>query len=148
MVDQMALSGWSERVMLAAGRGTTLGTLMDRLAAVHGDRRMVQEAGGGELTFRQSAERVGAMCSTVAGRVSAGDRVVLALPNTYDLWLASLAVSRAGAIPVPLNSELRPKEIELVAADAGAAWVVRSAEELLGSAGADPADPAPAGADP
>ncbi len=142
----MALSGWSERVMLAAGRGTTLGTLMDRLAAVHGDRRMVQEAGGGELTFRQSAERVGAMSSTVASRVKAGDRVVLALPNTYDLWLASLAVSRAGAIPVPLNSELRPKEIELVAADAGAAWVVRSAEELLGSAGADPADPAPAGA--
>jgi len=134
--------------MLAAGRGVTLGTLMDRLAAVHGDRRMVVEDGGSELSFRQAAERVEAMSATVAGRVDAGDRVVLALPNTYDLWLASLAVSRAGAIPVPLNSELRPKEIELVAADAGAAWVVRTADELLGggpTAAAPPVVPADPG---
>jgi len=132
----MALSGWSERVMLAAGRNATLGSLMDRLAAIHGDRRLVEEAGGAELSFRQAAARVATMSSTVAGRVSAGDRVVLALPNTYDLWLASLAVSRAGAIPVPLNSELRPKEIELVAADAGAAWVVHTTDEMLGATGA------------
>jgi len=143
----MALSGWSERVMLATGRNATLGTLMDRLAAVHGDRRLVEEAGGTELSFRQAAERVATMSSTVAGRVGAGDRVVLALPNNYDLWLASLAVARAGAIPVPLNSELRPKEIELVAADAGAAWVVRTSDELL-SAGARPAPAGPTPAAP
>src|SRR5665213_2439680 len=138
----MALSGWSHRVSLAAGRNTTLGTLMERLASIHGDRQLVQEAGGGDLTFRRAADRVAVMAGTVGDRVGPGDRVVLAMPNTYDLWLASLAVSRAGAIPVPLNSELREKEIELVAADAGADWIVRSADELVVPAG--PTDPRPA----
>src|SRR5579884_1418508 len=116
------------RFGLVTGRGVTLGNLMERLASVHGDRRMVEEAGpdGLCLTFREAADRVARMAATLAELVEPGDRVALALPNTYDLLLASLAVSRAGAVPVPLNSELRPKEVEAVADDAGATLVVHS----------------------
>ncbi len=128
----MALSGWSDRVSLVTGRNLTLGNLMDRLAAVHAERWMVHEAGGADLTFRQAGERVAEMSAGIAARVQTGDRVVLALPNSYDLWLASLAAARAGAVPVPLNgSELTDREIDLVAGDAGAALVLRSADELL-----------------
>lgn len=129
----MARTGWLDRASLVVGRNVTLGTLMDRLAVIHGDNRLVTDISEphGELSYRQAAARVAAMSATVSGRTSAGDRVVLALPNGYDLWLASLAVSRAGALPVPLNDELTAKEVELVAADSGASWVVRSSDELL-----------------
>src|SRR6185312_8100434 len=114
----MARSGWSDRVSLITGRNLTLGNLMDRLGSVHGERWMVHEAGGPDLTFRQAADRVAAMSVAIAAQARPGDRVVLALPNSYDLWLASLAAARAGAIPVPLNGrELRDREIELVAKD-------------------------------
>lgn len=143
------MSGWSERASLLLGRGITLGNLSDHLASVHGDRPLVEEAAesGLRLSYREAAERVGRMAATVAARAGAGDRVVLALPNRYDLVLSALAVSRAGAVPVPLNSELRDSEIELVAADAGATWVVRSSQELLGPEGVPPAFP-PAAAVP
>ncbi|HZT67301.1 MAG TPA: AMP-binding protein [Acidimicrobiales bacterium] len=120
---------------------------MDRLADIHGDRRLVEEAGGAggpdaaagsTLTYRQAAARVAAMSGAIGARSEPGDRVVLALPNSYDLLLASLAACRAGAIAVPVNAELTAAEVDLVAHDAGAAMVVRSAEELGGT----PAPPA------
>ena len=139
----MARSGWSDRVSLVTGRGLTLGNLMDRLGAIHAERWMVHEAGGPDLTFGQAADRVAAMSVAVAAKAQPGDRVVLALPNSYDLWLASLAAARAGAIPVPLNgSELREREIELVATDAGAVLVVRSADDLLPEVASPPSAPA------
>ena len=138
---------WPDRIALLTGRDVTLGTLMERLVGVHGDRRMVEEAGAARgqatrlrLTFTGSAERVAAMAGRVAERVGPGDRVVLVLPNGYELLLAALAVSRAGAVPVPLNAELTAAEVDLVSADSGAALVVRSAAELEASA------PAPAAA--
>jgi long-chain acyl-CoA synthetase len=139
----MALSGWSDRVSLVTGRNLTLANLMDRLAAVHTERWMVHEAGGPDLTFRQAGQRVVDMSASIAARIQTGDRVVLALPNSYDLWLASLAAARAGAVPVPLNgSELTDREIDLVAGDAGAAVVVRSAADLLeGKPAAAPSEP-------
>ena len=90
----------TDRASLLAARGLTLGTLMERLAAVHGRRRLVEEPGphGLRLTYRQAATRVAAMAGAIAARAEPGDRVVLALPNSYDLVLASLAASRAGEI--------------------------------------------------
>jgi acyl-CoA synthetase (AMP-forming)/AMP-acid ligase II len=66
----------------------------------------------------------------VAASISVGDRVVLAVPNGYDLLLLCLAVSRAGGIAVPVNNRMRPDEVDHVIEDSGAALVVRSADEL------------------
>lgn len=120
------------RTGLYLGRhGLTLGVVMDRLAQASGDRRLVQEAGAGSLTYREAAERVGRFAGGIAGRIRPGDRVVVAVPNGYDLFLLVLAVCRAGGVAVPVNPRMRPAEIDHVVADSGAALVVRRATEVL-----------------
>ena len=116
------------------GRDLTLGSLLERLAAFHGGGRLVTEAGSDDLSYAAAADRVAAWAGAVAERVDPGDRVVLVLPNTYDLLLACLAVSRAGAIPVPVNDRMRPDEIEHVVDDSGAHLVVRDLGDLAGAA--------------
>lgn len=108
---------------------------MAELAVIHGDRRLVTEpATGRELTYRQAAELVGSWSAAVAQRVSPGDRVVIAVPNGYDQFLLCLAVSRAGALPVPVNAQMRQSEIDHVEADSRAALVVRDLADLAGPA--------------
>ncbi len=134
------------RARFVVARDQTLGTLLARLAAFHGDGRLVTEAGGEELTYAAAADRVARWAGAVAERVSPGDRVVLVLPNGYDLLLACLAVSRAGAIPVPVNDRMRPDEVEHVVEDSGAHLIVRDladldgAEPLADAVAADPSD--------
>ncbi|MCU1483949.1 MAG: Acyl-CoA synthetase (AMP-forming)/AMP-acid ligase [Actinomycetia bacterium] len=118
------------RAALAAGHDLTLGALLDRLAAVHGDRVLVDEAGGARRTHREAAELVARWSGAVD--VAPGSRVVVAVPNGYDQLLACLAVARAGAVPVPLNDQMRPDEVEHVVADSGAERIVRDVGELEG----------------
>ena len=132
------------RARFLLGGGHTLGTVLGALADFHGGSRLVTEADGEERTYREAADRVAAWAGAVAERVEPGDRVVLALPNGYDLLLAALAVSRAGAIPVPVNDRMRPDEVEHVIEDSGAHLVVRAVAELDGAdplVAAVPADP-------
>ena len=141
----------ADRLALLTGRGVTLGNLAERLAAIHGHRRLVEEASPHRdqgsrlhLTFSHAAARVSELSGAIAGKTERGDRVVLALPNGYELVLAVLAAARAGAVPVPLNAELTPAEIDLVAADSGAVLVVRDLEELAVPRRAERSGPAPA----
>jgi acyl-CoA synthetase (AMP-forming)/AMP-acid ligase II len=122
-----------ERIGLVLGRGLVLGTLAERLARVHGDRRLVTEHESGRtLTFTEAAALVDRWAGAVAAQVPPGGRVVLATPNGYDQLLLCLAVSRAGAVAVPVNAQMRPDEINHVVADSAADLVVRSADELAG----------------
>lgn len=119
------------RVDLVLRREATLGTIMSELAAVHGSRRLVEEAEGGlRISYRQAEKRVNRWAGGIAARVSAGDRVVIATPNSYEMFLLALAASRAGAIPVPLNDRMRRDEIAHVVRDSGASLIVRSAAEV------------------
>ncbi len=115
-------------------RDETLGTLMQTLADIHGDRRLVEEAGGGlRITFRQGAKRVARWAGGIARRAEPGDRVVIATPNSYEMFLLCLAAARAGAIPVPLNEQMRPEEIAHVMADSGATFIIHSAHDVDGT---------------
>jgi len=116
-----------------------LGDVLPRLAAERGDRRLVEGPGYGPFTYGEALERLDRLAAGVAGQAPPGSRVVLALPNGYDLLLASLAVGRAGGVAVPVNAQMRPEEIDYVVADSGAALVVRDVGELL--AGSAPAGP-------
>jgi acyl-CoA synthetase (AMP-forming)/AMP-acid ligase II len=129
----MTLRRWLDRAALAAGRDQRLGLLAERLASVHGDARMVTEAGRFELTFRDAADLVDRWAARVASSVDPGDRVVLSMPNGYHLLLACMAVSRAGAIPVPVNERMRDDEVDHVVTDSGAALVVHDSSELDGA---------------
>ncbi len=120
-----------KRFDLAMRRDATLGTVMDRLASIHGGRRLVEEADGGlRCTYRQAAKRVDRWAGGIAARVEPGDRVVIATPNTYEQFLLCLAASRAGAIPAPTNPLMKADEVRHVTEDSGAALVVRSAHQV------------------
>ena len=135
-----------KRAEVVVRRDETLGTIMDTLAQIHGAGRLVEEADGGlRVTYRQAAKRVARWSGGIAAKVDRGDRVVIHTPNGYEQLLLCLATARAGAIPVPINDQMRPEEIRHVVDDCDARLVVRSPNEVDG--GDVVADPAPARAD-
>ena len=106
---------------------------MDRLERVHGDRRLVAESDGRlSLTYAQAAKRVRRWAGGIAARTSPGDVVVIATPNGYEQLLLCFAAARAGAIPAPVNDQMRREEIDHVVRDSGATLVLRSAVEVDG----------------
>ena len=122
------------RAEVVVRRDETLGTIMGTLAGIHGSRRLVEEAEGGlRVTYRQAAKRVHRWAGGVAARVAPGDRVVIHTPNGYEQLLLCLAVARAGAIPVPVNDQVRPEEVRHVVDDSGARLVVRSPNDVDGA---------------
>jgi len=126
-----------DRASLLVDRSITLGDILPRLATIRGDRTLVEEPHGARslrLTYAEGADRLGRMAAAIAEGAGPGDRVVLAMPNGYDQFLASLAACRAGAVAVPVNPHMRPAEIDHVVADSGASVVVREAGDILGAA--------------
>ncbi len=133
-----------ERAALLLRRDHTLGTLMDRLEKVHGDRPLVAEEGGLSLTYAQAAKRVRRWAGGIAARTAPGDVVVIASPNGYEQLLLCFAAARAGTLPAPVNDQMRKEEIAHVVKDSGATLVLRSANEVDGAdplLEAHPADP-------
>ncbi len=112
-------------------RGATLGTVMDSLARMHGDRRLAEEPSGGiRVTYRQADKRVCRWSGGIRRRVDLGDRVLIATDNSYEQFLLCLAAARAGAIPVPVNPQMRPEEIAHVIDDSGATLVISAATDV------------------
>ena len=125
--DYCTADAWTlaiERAALLLRRDLTLGTLMDRLEKVHGDRQLVVESDDGlSLTYTQAAKRVRRWAGGIAARTSPGDVVVIATKNGYEQMLLCFAASFAGAQPrdeVPLADVLEILELdrELLAVDA------------------------------
>lgn len=122
-----------DRLALAHGRGLTLGVLAERLAKVHGDRPMVAEADGGfRSTFVEAADLVDRWAAGIAGRSEPGDCVVVATENGYQQFLLTLAVSRAGRLPAPVNAQMAEAEVDHVVADSGATLVIRDLDDVNG----------------
>jgi acyl-CoA synthetase (AMP-forming)/AMP-acid ligase II len=116
---------------LAFRRDHTLGLLLERLAEVRGPNDLVEEADGGlTVTVAEAAALVDLWAGGIAERVRPGQVVVVATPNGYEQLLLCLAASRAGAIPAPVNSLMRPDEIAHVEQDSGAPLTIHAASEL------------------
>jgi acyl-CoA synthetase (AMP-forming)/AMP-acid ligase II len=130
------------RAELLWRRDATLGTIMGTLAAIHGDRRLVAEPAGTELSYAGAAALVERWAAALHPRVEPGDRVLIATPNRYEQLLLAMAVARAGAVAVPVNAQIRPGEVDHVRADCDAALTVTAAADLDAAPGA-PAPPAP-----
>ena len=141
-----------QRAEIVRGSGGVLGSVFDDLAAVHGDRRAVEQptplalAGGAtSLTFREAAAIVATASGLLAGRFGGGRRVVVTGENDYDFFLACMAVARAGGVVVPVNARMRDDEIRFVVADADADVLeVSELVRLLESAEASSGEPPPA----
>src|SRR5438309_2343801 len=111
-----------DRAHLVLRRDLRLGNVLERLAAVHEGRRLVEEAGTGLcLTYDEAAARVARMAAGIAEQVEPGQRVVVAAPNGYEFFLLCIAASRAGAVPVPVNPQMTDDEVGYVVKDSDAA---------------------------
>ena len=123
-----------DRAALLVRRDHTLGTIMERLARINGRKALVEEAGSGlRLTYAQASKRVNRWAGGIAAKTSPGDRVVIAIPNGYEMLLLCLAASRAGAVPVPVNPQMRADEVKHVIDDSSAALVIRAVNEVDGA---------------
>ena len=127
---------WLDRASLALGAEITLGETMHRLARLHGDRRLVEQPGAqpASYTYRQAAELVDRYAGGVAAKIDPGDRVVIATPNVYEMFLLCIAASRAAGLAVPVNPQMAPAEVDYVIADSGATLVIRDQAEVEGNA--------------
>jgi acyl-CoA synthetase (AMP-forming)/AMP-acid ligase II len=132
-----------DRIDLVRQRDLTLGTLLERMLEIHGDRRLVEEHGSGlVLTYGEAAERVARMAQGIKEKIDLGDAVVIAVPNGYELFLLCLAACRAGGRAVPVNPKMREAEIKHVIDDSGAPLVVRDASEVMAEKPLTEASPA------
>ncbi|MEI2637591.1 MAG: AMP-binding protein [Microthrixaceae bacterium] len=122
------------RLDLAIKRDGTLAELMMRLADMHGEHVFVTEeneyGATRTLTFLSASELVIMWSRRIRPLISAGSPVVLATPNGVDQFLLCLAVSAAGGIPAPVNSQMTDGEVKHVIEDSGASLVIRDPGEL------------------
>src|SRR2546423_14801728 len=97
--------------LLRSSDQLTLGTVLDRLRPIHGPRRLVEESGDGlALTFAEGADYAARLSAGIGERIQLGDRVVVATPNGYGLFLACVAANRAGGVAVPVNPKMSDDE--------------------------------------
>ena len=124
-LERVVIAALAARLRLGLGGDATLGTVLERLAAVHGRRRLI-ERGRAARSSPPGRRRAGRpWAGALAARIEPGDRVVLATPNGYEQFLLCLAVSRAGGIAVPVNPQMRPDEVDHVVADPAPTWCAR-----------------------
>ncbi|GAA4896027.1 class I adenylate-forming enzyme family protein [Actinomycetospora straminea] len=115
-------------------RVTTLHELVDESAALDPDAEALVFADGERLTVGALAARsVRHAAALLAHGVAPGDRVALLLPASADLVALLLAVTRVGAIAVPVNARYRPDEVRHVVVHSGAALVVTAPPSTPGA---------------
>lgn len=86
----------------------------------------------GWLTYRQLAERTNWLAASLAERrVSAGDRVLVALPNVPSSVAVSLAIQWLGACAVEVNREWGATALAAIAAQVEARLAVIDARDAL-----------------
>jgi HIP---CoA ligase len=90
-----------------------VGWACERFAAR--DAVLDTQDGGRTMTFAELGEAIDAMAAgLVASGIELGDTVAVWAPNTWEWVVASLAVQRAGAVLVPVNTRFRGGESAFV----------------------------------
>jgi acyl-CoA synthetase (AMP-forming)/AMP-acid ligase II len=97
----------------------TIPALVARAATSFADADAIADTqeGGRRMTYRQLiAEIDRAAAALVASGVAAGEAVAVWAPNTWEWVVAGLAVHRAGAVLVPVNTRFKGREAAFVLA--------------------------------
>jgi fatty-acyl-CoA synthase len=92
----------------------------DKVAIVHGDRRMTYRDFAGEATRLARALQ--------ASGIEPGDRVAYLCPNIPELLIAHFAVPLAGAVLVAMNTRLAGEEVRYICDHSGAKLLVVDSE--------------------
>ena len=114
--------------LLAGERASAPRTLIDVLdatIAAHPEAPAIDDTRS-VLTYRELGEQVDGMARSLrAIGVRTGDRVGIRAPSgTHDLYVAILAIMRAGAAYVPVDADDPQERADLVFGEAGVAAVV------------------------
>ncbi len=76
---------------------------------------------GESITYRELDDRVTRIAGWLADHgISYGDRVAILSPNSKSGMEFYLALARIGAVAVPLNLRLNPRELQFIVTDSGA----------------------------
>src|SRR3954454_22961724 len=107
--------------------------LVGRNARATPDRRAITagdlDGSGRTLTYGQLDEAVRRFAAAlVASGVRPEERLLLCMGDSPELLTAYLAGLRIGAVPVPVSTMLKPKDIALLARDSRARMLVLSEE--------------------
>src|SRR5690348_12803775 len=91
----------------------------------HGDR-VALIAGPEHVTYRELEERVAHLAAGLRDAGASGARVASIAQNEPDTFALYLALARAGAVSVPINTRLSEAEKRYILDDAGVTLVVAS----------------------
>ncbi|MGK5632056.1 amino acid adenylation domain-containing protein, partial [Streptomyces sp. URMC 123] len=112
------------------GPATTLPEVFARQAALYPDHTAVV-CDDDELTYRELDERSNRLARLLVARgVGPEDRVALALPRSTRMVTAVLAVVKAGAAYVPVDTAYPPERIQFLLQDSRPALLVSAGAEL------------------
>ncbi|MDW5593763.1 AMP-binding protein [Conexibacter stalactiti] len=121
-----------------------IGDLLTALAATRPDDPAVT-CGDESVTFAQLESRANRLARAYAELgVREGDFVSVGLPNGVELYAASYAIWKLGAVPQPLSYRLPARELEQVIAVADPSLIVGFGEEVAAGRAAVPAGFEPA----
>ncbi|NKX45632.1 class I adenylate-forming enzyme family protein [Roseicyclus persicicus] len=100
-----------------------------RTAQVAGDGPAILMGGEVVESYARFHARAGALArSLAADGLAPGDRVAIFSRNCPDYLVAMFGIWAAGAVAVPINAKLHPKEAAFILHDSGAARVFTSAD--------------------
>ena len=89
----------------------TVPVFIRRLAQAHGDREVIV-LDERRLSYREAEQESARLAEGLLGRgIGKGTRVAVLMPNGPDWLVAWLAVTRIGAILVPLNTFFQTREL-------------------------------------
>ena len=99
----------------------SLPLILQHARVVHGGSPAAKLANGDVLTYAELGARVEARAAQLVGLgLAAGDRVAIVADNGLGFLEATFATAWIGAVLVPINTRLAPREIETVLADSAA----------------------------
>ncbi len=82
-----------------------------------------------KITYGELLEKVDAFAGYLASvGIAPEDRVALFMQNSWEFAVAVLAISKMGAITVPINNFLKESELNYILEDSGATLLVASAK--------------------
>jgi long-chain acyl-CoA synthetase len=98
--------------------------MMRATAERFGDRPAILSADG-NVSFAQVDRRSDALAAALAGQgVGKGDRIALYCVNCAEFAIAYAGIVKAGAVVVPVNLLLKPREILYILNDAGVSGLI------------------------
>jgi fatty-acyl-CoA synthase len=111
-------------------RGETIGAILERVAARHGDRdALVDRFLGRRFTYREFNAAVDTLALGLLDLgVEKGDRVGIWAPNCAEWALVQYATAKIGAILVNVNPAYRSQELGYVLAQSGVRLLISAPE--------------------